>query len=356
MNKSPYNKKLYLYIINSIRLSGKLPKFDSKQKRQYYINKLLKDDIIKKVSYGTWEINKEKEVQQLKKKPIGLLTKAPTKTLLLKDIRGHGFVTKIKIPKLDNWEKRSEYLQKKGIKDISKQKKVNIIFIDGWQFWLCSKSIIMYAPKELDLLTKTAEESYLFYMYKIKQMFKKLESLLNIKLSNKKGYNLEITKQHYGKVHDDLAKLYNQTKEKLFVFDEFGELWLLVDNSLNLNEAETMGKRAISRMDDVFKPFINDVREYYEKTEELPLLSTLIKNQAGIQANQQVFDSNMASHIKAVQSLACGVNELRQGIGKLINKISKPSISNVQDVLKNQEYIKTLSKEEKEEIERRLFL
>lgn len=325
--RKPYKRKLYLLLIDSIRKTGKLPKIEPKQKRQYYLNILKGQAIIEKFGYGTWKVNeeiwKQNKYNFQKIKPYGLPQKAPPKVVLVRDIRGHGFVTKLKIPKIRNWEKRSEYLKKKNIKDHGKQSKINVIFIDGWQFWLCSKSIILYAPKELDLLTSSAEESYLFYMYKIRQMFKKLESMLNFKFSNLKGYNIEISKQHYGKIHDDLAKLCNKTKDKLFVYDEYGELWLMVDNSLNLNEAETQGLKAVERMDNVFKPFVNDIRSYYEGTGELPLMSDVIKIQVGIQKNQVVFDSNMASHISAVKELGSSVKEFNKEIKSFSTLIAK---------------------------------
>jgi hypothetical protein len=81
----------------------------------------------------------------------------------------------------------------------------------------------------------------------------------NLKLNGR--YDLNLCRQHYADIDNELAKDYNERKEKLLIRDEKGEAWALVDKSLKLDEFEAIhSKTAVPDMDNVITPFMNKLR------------------------------------------------------------------------------------------------
>lgn len=90
----------YLSIIDSIKKGYKLPNLPiSKQNMNYYISKLKKEGIIKRIGYGTWELTGDYTPKQVKKKVK--ITSTHTKKLFTfsdDDTRGHAFIFRFKLP------------------------------------------------------------------------------------------------------------------------------------------------------------------------------------------------------------------------------------------------------------------
>lgn len=300
----PIKMKLYFSIISYVREHKKLPvDLGNRQQLNYYVQRLKRNGILVKKGYGVWDVLKEPKEVQLTPK-------------VDKNIRGHGFHFKLKIPRISNWGKRVDYLIKNQIK-YKELKNFQRIEVKNHKVWLCNDSIIIYSPKDKSYFGDSADESQKYAIYNLEQLIISLEHLMNCSFRINKKYQVRISKQHYGKVKDELAKQCNKEGVKIRCSLN-GEGWLEIDNSLNLNELETLHpKESVIDMDKVVIPFFNDLKDHYQKTGESIIISDLIKLTAMMVEDRKFYAENMNSHVKAVQELAKGVNELRAKVGKI---------------------------------------
>ena len=109
LNKIKLGKNCLLDIYKSIK-EGKNPSTISKelnihqQNLTRYLSLLKSKGWIEKVGYGTWKANELSEQKELNKIKLGNQT--------TKQVRGHAFVWKVKIPKKINWK---SLLETKGL-------------------------------------------------------------------------------------------------------------------------------------------------------------------------------------------------------------------------------------------------
>ena len=92
---------------------------------------------------------------------------------------------------------------------------------------------------------------------------------------------------------NELAKDCNLNKDYIRVYTrEDGKLWFMIDNSFNLNEAETVHpETAKADMENIIQPYFNDLREN--------------KHLLPSQINKAVLDTQ-----KQVYEIANGLNAL----------------------------------------------
>lgn len=141
------------------------------------------------------------------------------------------------------------------------QKNACRIIFRGHKVWLCKNSIVVYFPKGKSYFTGTADQSKSLAMYDIKQLIIGLENLLKVSFKINNSYILKVSKQHYGHIKNSLAKQYNKEGKRLKVFNKDG-LWFVIDNSLNLHEAETLHPETAQKdMDNAILPFFNSLKE-----------------------------------------------------------------------------------------------
>ena len=317
----PYKRKLYFTIINHIKLHGKLPKLSiSKQAMQHYIKKLKIDDIIYKIGYGTWGVNEDKAEQFLFLEKVKILSKGSRQHLTqnftsLKDKRGHGFIISFLIPKIAGWHKRKEFFKNKGIetKDVGIHNSGIRIIVRDFKCHLYKNKIVIYSPSHRSYFSDTAKESYKYAIYDMQQILKQIENIMGVSFKINGTYKFKVSRQHYAKINDNLAKMCKRNGEKLLIGNENGT-WLIADNSLNLDELETVHqKTAQTDMDNVVAPFFNDLKEYYEKTGETAKMSDLIKLHTA-------FAYNIETHISAIKQLGNAVEILTQKVEQLGGK------------------------------------
>lgn len=294
--KRSKNKNFYLTIIESVKTSGKLPSLNiSKQALNYYVSRLKKEGYIRRISYGVWRLEKEvKEVKIAPKDTQPPLYKGATFTSSAlsrqdKYIRGHGFILKFKIPKVKRWAEREKYLKSKNINydtlgfgGLTQQ-----ITFKGFKVWLATESIIIYTPRNVNYFDFSAKGSRRQAIKALLGLFQGLEKLLNVDLRFNDGYHFTVARQHYAKINDFFAEYMNKKGEKLSVRNG-GGLWFIIDNSFNLNEAETVHKDTASRdMDEIISPFLNDLKAHHDKTGEVMTFSKILELFSGVAKNQQ---------------------------------------------------------------------
>jgi len=289
-----------------------------KQTLQYHLSKMTTQGLIRKLGYGTWEVldqpdSSEKEVRTsshvgIVNTPKQVRTFAQTNlTRFQQDaVRAHAFVFTLQVPKnLRNWnnEKRTQYLSAHEIPF----KLLNIggggqrIIVKDRKVWLTNKSLIIY-----DKSSYFAEDALKAKGSAIAthlSIIRHIERLLHVEFQIGDDYKFRVSRQHYALIYNALAKQYNESGEKLEIRTGKG-LWFIIDNSYNMNEAETV--HPSSAMSDNRK-----VQDWFNGLKQQPITPGFVLDaMAGIQQNQMAFAENMASHITAVQDLGAGVKDM----------------------------------------------
>jgi hypothetical protein len=140
------------------------------------------------------------------------------------------------------------------------RKKANHILIDGNTVRLYNNSLEVYCSKSFfgDSVQKVTKDSAVY----INRLFLRLENEFKIIIVKDRTQNIRIVNAHYSEINNSLAKECNIKKERIKVYSNDGKLWFLIDNSFNLNEAETVNpKTSKVDMEEVVAPFFNDLRE-----------------------------------------------------------------------------------------------
>ena len=65
---------------------------------------------------------------------------------------------------------------------------------------------------------------------------RRLENIMGINIKTQGGYIVKVCKHHFGNIKNELAKEMNKKKIKIKCLDKHGREWLLIDNSLRLND------------------------------------------------------------------------------------------------------------------------
>jgi len=94
------------------------------------------------------------------------------------------------------------------------------------------------------------------------RIFNILENDLNVLFLKDRKHNIKRVRAHYSETNNEMAKVANKEGEKISIkTTEDGKEWLKVDNSLNLNEMETVHpKTAKEDMREVIQPFFTELR------------------------------------------------------------------------------------------------
>lgn len=308
-----FNLTVYHHISNGLNPSKIAKKYNLPISNiTYYTKKLEQDGLIKKVGYGTWETT-NKQVKNYYKDGRQNLH-------LSKDVRGHGFQFKLVIKNdLVNWKKRVEFLTKNNINYSLVGNKGSIIRIiyKKHKIWLCNKSIIVYYPQDMSFFGRSAKKSRTDAIHDFHSIIKSLERYLHADFKIRGKYLFKITKHHYALVRSDFASYYLKQGKKLEVRTDEGELWLLIDNSHNLKETETVHPETADKdMDKPIKPFLNSLRSVpftaYDIQGIIGGLDTLTKIQAIESTKWGVYAGHIDNHTKAIIKL-----------GELIDQLSK---------------------------------
>ena len=296
-----------------------------KQTLQYHLNILKKQGIIRKVGYGTWEVldqpeTAKKEVPILprvgKEVPIEqvpTLSQTELARFTQDSVRAHAFVFTMQVPRnLRNWNNkmRVKFLETHSIpyKPLGIGGGGQRIIVKDRKTWLLNRSIIIYdkasyfAEEALQAKT-TALATHL-------AIIKHIERLLHTSFQISGDYKFKVSRQHYALIYNALAKQYNESGEKLEIRTDKGA-WFLIDNSYNMNEAETVHPTTAMSDNKKVQDFFNGVKTTAITPE------FILQAMNGIQENQAAFAVNISSHIDAIRKLGSGVEQMNSLIGTL---------------------------------------
>lgn len=138
--------------------------------------------------------------------------------------------------------------------------KSNTLMIDGNTVRLYRNSIEIYSGQMF--LGETAHKATSRSIEYWDRFIKRLENDLKVILLKSRYQNIKRVTAHYGETNNELAEDTNKA-DKIKVFaNEDGKLWFLIDNSFNLNEAETVHPiTSYGDMQNKVSPFFNDMRD-----------------------------------------------------------------------------------------------
>ena len=318
VKKQLESKNFYLYVFNQIK-NGVRPSNIcknlriSKQKLNYYITTLKHSGFIKRIGYGVWEILKEFKVKEVKK-TTGV---AKNDYSLLEEgkVRAHGLQFKLRLPNIPKWLSRKEVLTNNNIpfEDliIGGANRGQKLIFKGRKIWLTDKTIIIY--EKASYFGDNAREAKNYAIYELKTLLEGLERYLGVDLKIDHKYLFKISRQHYALIKNTLAKQYSKEGKKLEIYNETG-LWFVIDNSFNLYEAETQGKRAVTANEKV-KVFFNELEELEGFTPKI-MVNSIAQNAL----NHASYSNNLKSHVASIKELGGAVKELTKIVKELKEK------------------------------------
>ena len=294
--KKIVKEKFLLDILTSIK-SGENPTSISKklnikkQNLNYYLRELKNKGLIQKIGYGVWEVKESTKVTN--------------------EVRGHAFMWKVRIPRnLLNWNNRINILKDNGfnVKEIG-IKKIPRIIINDRKVWLGNKYIIIYEPESF--FGETAKESRQLAVFQLKNILENLESKLKINLKENNKYYFKVRRSHYSLIKNNLAIQCNKNKEKIYVYDVEG-LWFCIDNSYNLDEAETLNKNACNNNLGMQEYFNSLKRTNFKVTPEFILdnFNKIAQIQLKEANKWGEYAKHIESHTKAIKELSKGIKRL----------------------------------------------
>lgn len=190
---------------------------------------------------------------------------------------------------------------KKGKNYDNIKTKANIVKIDENTIKLHNEVIEVYSNKSFfsDNPQKATSKSFDYW----NRFFIRLENDLDVMIVKDRYQNIKLVQNHYAETNNELSEEVNREDIKIRVYGiEDSKMWFEIDNSFNLNEAETTHPETAKRdMEAVIQPFFNDIR----KGEHL--LPSEVK-EAILQTQKQVYE--IANGLNALLKLQTPSKEI----------------------------------------------
>jgi hypothetical protein len=285
----------------------------SRQKLYWYTNTLRRLGFIRNIGYGTWEILKPfEEVQQVQ---VGTSRRSDS-------VRAHGFIFTLELPaNLRNWDSRQTILTQQGIA----YKPCNnilggaqLVTIDGKKVYLTNKSIVIY--ETASFFANTSQQAMELAWSSLRETVRKVQTKLGINLPR---YKIRISRQHYALIQNAFAKQCD--KNKFLVQDKNGEYWLIVDNSFNLHELETVHTKTAKDDNRKIQDFFNGVKEYNDFTPQV-LLEIIGKAVEVTTRNSELlagYGKEISSHVKAIRRMGDVTEKLGDTVEYLTREVKR---------------------------------
>lgn len=276
-----------------------------KQNISYFVCKLKKARCIERIGYSVWRYIKPfKKV----KKTVVIGSKS-SDSLKPNTVRGHGFMFKLDLPKdFRNWEKREKILNKLKIKFdpyfVGGIKRGQRLTAQKTKVALTDKSIIINFPESYIAETSTLARKDA--VAKFLRVIRYLERILRANFSQFGKYKFRVSRQHYALMKNSLARQYlddEYNKKKLYIYAGRG-LWLLIDNSFNLEELETVHKKTAVKDNEKVQDFFNGLDMVEGYTPQF-VLKKLNDQEKVIGKSMQVLEGytkQIALHLKVEQA------------------------------------------------------
>lgn len=289
-----------------------------KQNVSYFVGKLKKAGCIEKIGYGVWNYLKPYK----KSKKTVVIGKNGGGGLKPNTIRGHGFLFKLDLPNdFRNWNKREEILKDLKIKFdpyfVGGVKRGQRITAQKTKVALTNKSIIINFPESYIAETPTLARKDA--VAKFLRVVKHLERLMRANFSQFGKYKFKVSRQHYALIKNSLARQYldnEYNKKKLHIYSGRG-LWLLIDNSFNLQELEAVHKDTAVKDSTKVQDFFNGLDMVEGYTPQFILKQLVMNNAQLLEYKEQ-----NKEHLKLIQMYQDESKANRQIMQKILEKMN----------------------------------
>lgn len=312
--RNTLNKNFYFTIYSLIKEDKNPSQICSilnckKQALNYYIRYLKANGYIEKIGYGVWKTSKTFDFNFIPRKS--------------KNIRSHAFIFSVQLPRIKNWEKRTEILKKNKIKfEKFKNRDQEKLIYKGYKIQISKKKIVIYFNKWKSYFVTSAKTGENYAFYDLSQLLISLENLFKVSFKTNKEYKFKVGRRHHALINSELARMFNREHKKLYVYDKEGILRLLIDNSfvdgIGMNEEEAISRdHAISDIEIVKKDRLEmletglttgKVLNLFEKVE-----SQLLRNSQ----NQDIYNQNIRKHLKVLEDISKAIEKLSKKMDKI---------------------------------------
>jgi hypothetical protein len=313
------NDKLYFSIYSNIQQGKNLTQISkdfglSKQAINHYTRTLKQQGFIEKIGFGSWRVLKPFS------KVYSVVIGQTSKVYESDSIRGHAFMFKLQLPaNFRHWDKRASFLKENNIEFIPYKvggiERGQALKLRGFTIYLTSKHII-FQTKE-SFFAENTKEAKNYALFEFLEGVKALENLLKANFSFGSKYKFKVSRQHYALIKNSLAEQYNRENKKLFCYADKG-LWLVIDNSLQLNELEGVHKETADLDTQKVQNFFNGLKKHEGFTPEF-----ILESLGRVTENQRMFDSNFVSHLAVIQELGAAVRRLSEKVEEFSQHIKK---------------------------------
>ena len=289
----------------------------TKQRLNYYLSTLKRCGCIEKIGYGTWKYIKDFDEKEVKKTVV--IGRNSGDTLKPNDVRGHGFLFKLELPnKFKNWNKRENILNQLKIKHrpyyVGGIKRGQRLTAQNTKVALTDKSILVNFPESY--IRETATLAQKDAIAKFLRVVKHLERILRANFSQFGKYKFKVSRQHYALIKNSLARQYlnnEYNSKKLHVYAGRG-LFLLIDNSYNLEEIESVHKDTAVKDNEKVQDFFSglDMVEGYTPQFVLKAIANNTRNLGN-------YAQHLTAHVESITKLGTSVEELTKLVKEIKN-------------------------------------
>lgn len=261
--KKRSKKKLYLYILQSIKSNNSLPKDMTRQKANYYLKSLKANNLVFRKAYGVWELTELGKQYLILPKVDNTIARVDkrSKKISKETIRSHAYMFKLTHPKrLDHLDTHKKILDMKKIPyKILKSKNIAIPY-KNITLHLGKRNIIFYFSAEYSYFSHSAILNDKYAKNDVLQAIIWLERLFQQSLKKHKQYKLEFIRKHHAHVNNGIAKDCKRNKDS-FTIEYEGDPWLSVDASNGIPELEAVSsKTATYDSEHVLTPLMNTIK------------------------------------------------------------------------------------------------
>jgi len=305
---------------------------------QYHLSILKKQGLIHKAGYGCWEVLREPTIEELTPRGLSrvstphlpphrgssnrstaVLSQSELTRFTQDSVRAHAFVFTLQVPRnLRNWnnKRRVKFLETNSIpyKPLKIGGGGQRIIVKDKKTWLLDKSIIIY--DKASYFAEAALDAKITAIAKHISIIKHVERLLHTSFLIGSDYKFKVSRQHYALIYNALAKQYNEAGEKLEIRTTKGA-WLLIDNSYNMQELETIHPKTAMTDNGKVLSFFNSLKDHPLTTDFIfEAMTGIQKSQQTITENQMLYADNIGSHITAIRTLGSGIQTMNELLEK----------------------------------------
>jgi len=354
MTKKTHPKKQHrsnsIYVTFEHILNGGIPKqlwknkILKKHKVLYALTVLRRSNYVVKRGKGVWEATIDKLPKDRSNFTRGITQGVTNKHTPILDrkpdtVRLHGMRILIKLPsRLEGWKDRVKLLKKLKIDYVPIVQGQRISFEKVEKIWLTKDSIYIYfstrdkkaqSQPPFSWYANNADDALLIATNYILKFIGRLERHLHANFTLGGKYRIKFTNRHYSLIKNAIARKYNDENKKFFGFDDTG-CWIIIDNSFNLLELETIHPDTAHDDNKIVQEGLNGWKKGFTPqvlAKSISDVSNQLQTATGVietsVKNQDYYGQHIRDHVGAIQDLGTGVRELTKLIKNLKLKEKK---------------------------------